>query len=139
MELKFMPTPHDSTRGDIQDRAAKSKSGLTNQFAVWEDGQEVAFLSLDIYPPKEFPEVDWYTIYEIFVPEPLRNKGIATRVLAAAEQVGRDRGLRYARLYAKPLDKGRTQEQLIEWYTRHGYTIMPDSTSTDMHKDLLTS
>jgi len=137
MELKFMLTPQEFTREDLRLRADHSgKNGLTNHFAAWESGEEIAFLSLDIYPPKQFPEIDWYTIYEIFVPAPLRSKGIATRVLAAAEHVGRDRGLRYARLYAKPLDNSRTQEQLVEWYSRHGYIIMPDSSSMDMHKDL---
>lgn len=132
-----MLTPQEFTREDLRRRALQSgKNALTNHFAVWEDGEEVAFLSLDIYPPTQFPEIDWYTIYEIFVPAPLRSRGIATRVLGAAEQVGKDRGLRYARLFAKPLDSSRTREQLVEWYSRHGYTIMPDSASTDMHKDL---
>jgi ribosomal protein S18 acetylase RimI-like enzyme len=66
----------------------------------------------------------------------LRSQGIATRLLAAAEQMGRKKGLRYVRLYAKPLHNSRTQQQLIEWYSRHGYQVMPDMTA-DMEKELI--
>lgn len=137
VELTLVQSPADFKIEDNRRRAEiGGKNSLTNQFAAWEHGEEVGFLSLDIYPPDQHPNVDWYTIYEIFVPRPLRSKGIGTRLLEAAEQAGRDRGLRYARLCAKPLDDSRTQEQLIEWYSRRGYKKMRDSSSTDMHKDL---
>jgi GNAT superfamily N-acetyltransferase len=91
VELMLVQSPADFKREDNRRRAEiGGKNSLTNQFAAWEHGEEVGFLSLDIYPPDQHPDIDWYTIYEIFVPRPLRSKGIGTRLLEAAEQAGRE-------------------------------------------------
>jgi GNAT superfamily N-acetyltransferase len=76
---------------------------FTKHYAVWENGQEVALLSLEYFPPDkypaseyprdQFPQTDRLDIYEIFVPDEFRNRGIGTRALALAEQHAREMGL----------------------------------------------
>jgi GNAT superfamily N-acetyltransferase len=136
MELVLLAKPEDAVTEPIQERAKESSKGqLTKQYAVWENGEEVALLSLDYYPRDEYPEwkyprdkfprLDRLDIYEIFVPEQLRNRGIGTRILALAEQYARELGLRKTQLHAKPLFNTRTQEEMIDWYKRRGYQMVP--------------
>ena len=48
-----------------------------------EEGREVAFVSLDIFPPSQQPLV----LYTLAVPTLLREKGIGSRVLAEVERL----------------------------------------------------
>lgn len=135
MKLVFLPKPEEATTEPIRTRSQESSKGqLTKHYAAWVNGQEVALLSLDYYPrdkypeseyPRDqFPQTDRLDIYELYVPEELRNRGIGTRVLAAAEQYARELGLSKTQLHAKPLFKTRTQTEMIDWYKRRGYEMV---------------
>jgi len=110
---------------------------LTRHYGCWENEQEVALLSVDVYPREQFPEIDQLIIYELFVPAALRNNGIGTRALRAAEELGRTLGFRKTMLHAKPLLKSRSQEDMVAWYERRGYRIV-DRSSSKLEK-ILTS
>lgn len=136
MELVLLAKPEDAVTEDIRARSKDtSTASLTKLYAVWEGGQEVALVTLDHYPPDkypeseyprdQFPEVHRLHICEIFVPEHLRNRGIGTRVLALAERHARELGLPKTQLYAKPLFNTRTQAEMIDWYKRRGYEMVP--------------
>jgi predicted N-acetyltransferase YhbS len=58
-----------------------SKAAVTLNFVAIEEGREVAFVSLDIFPPSQQPLV----LYTLAVPTLLREKGIGSRVLAEVE------------------------------------------------------
>lgn len=134
MKLVLLESPENATTEAIRERARDtSKASLTKLYAVWEDGQEVALLSLEFYPrdefpeseypPSEYPQTDRLDIYELYVPEHLRKRGIGTRALAAAEQHARELGLSRTHLTANPLFNTHTQEELIDWYNRRGYEM----------------
>ena len=134
MKLVFLKSPENATTEGIRERArVTSKGSLTKLYAAWEDGQEVALLSLEYYPHDEFPESKYprseypqtarLAIYELYVPEHLRERGIGTRALAAAERHARELGLSKTHLTAKPLFNTHTQEELIDWYKRRGYEM----------------
>lgn len=133
--MVFLEKPGDAATEPIRKRSRESSTGqFTKHYAVWENGQEVALLSLEYFPPDEypaseyprdqFPQTDRLDIYEIFVPDDFRNRGIGTRALALAEQHARELGLGKTRLHARPLlNNARTQEQMIDWYRRRGYEM----------------
>jgi GNAT superfamily N-acetyltransferase len=93
----------------------------TKQFAVREDGSEVAFLALDL-----IPDTDYLVLYEIFVPSELRRQGIGLRLLGEVENLARSLGYEKVTLFPSPLDSGYPESKLVAWYRRHGYATRPD-------------
>jgi hypothetical protein len=82
-----------------------------------ENGEEVAFVSLDIFPyPQEF-----LVLYTLVVPESIRLKGFGSRVLVEVERLAKE--WRYAKvlLKPKPLDKSWSSKRLERWYSNRGY------------------
>jgi GNAT superfamily N-acetyltransferase len=143
MKLVLLKSPENATTKAILERAREtSKGSLTKLYAAWEDDQEVALLSLEYYPrdefpeskypPREYPQTDRLGIYELYVPEHLRKRGIGTRALAAAEQHARELGLSKTHLTAKPLFNTRTQEELIDWYKQRGYEMDKSQNHTNV-------
>jgi GNAT superfamily N-acetyltransferase len=124
--------------GAIRDRAERSSRGsCTKHFVLYEQGNEVAFLSVD---PR--PDLNLLVIYEVFVVPELRRHGISTRVLLAAEKLARETGFPRARLTPKALgyppgeERDRETRKLIEWYERHGYRVTADSGFVEWQKEL---
>lgn len=72
-------------------RSAKdgSKAVVTRHFVAVENHEEVAFVSLDIFPPSQQP----LCLYTLVVPKLLRRKGIGSRVLAEVERQAREMGI----------------------------------------------
>jgi GNAT superfamily N-acetyltransferase len=58
--------------------------------------------------------LDWLFVEKFWVDESLRGQGIGTRMLAAAEEAGRERGAIGAHLYTSSF-------QAPAFYRRHGY------------------
>jgi GNAT superfamily N-acetyltransferase len=113
----------------IRDRVLHSSRGMyTKHFVAYENSNEVAFLSVDLWPDHSL-----FVIYEIWVLRDVRGHGTGTRVLLAAEKLARDGGFPRIRLVPKALgypdgpERDRETAILLEWYERHGYRATPDS------------
>jgi GNAT superfamily N-acetyltransferase len=122
----------------LRDRAVCSSRGhYTKHYVVYDQGSEVAFLSVD---PR--PDLNLLLIYEIFVVPEIRRHGIGTGVLLAAESLVRDTGFPRVRLIPKALgyppgdERDRETAELIEWYERHGYRATADSGFAEWQKEL---
>ena len=122
----------------LRDRALhSSRGGYTKHYVAYDQGSEVAFLSVD---PR--PDLNLLVIYEIFVVPGLRRRGIGTRVLLAAENLARDAGLPRVRLIPKALgyppghERDRETAKLIKWYKRLGYRTTADSQFVEWQKEL---
>jgi GNAT superfamily N-acetyltransferase len=122
----------------LRDRALhSSRGGYTKHYIVYDQGSEVAFLSVDLRP-----DLNLLVIYEIFVVPEIRRHGIGIRVLLAAESLARDTGLPRVRLIPKALgyppgaERDRETAKLIKWYEQHGYRATADSGFTEWEKEL---
>jgi len=138
--VRLVPVTDPSTVSNtsIRERVlGSSKGSLTKHFVVYDDGHEVAFLSVDLRT-----DINLLVIYEIFVPQELRGRGIGTSVLLAAEKLGRDHGFPMATLIPKALgyapgdERDRETVRLVAWYERHGYRATEDSRFREWQKEL---
>jgi len=101
-----------------------SKAAVTRNFVAIEEGREVAFVSLGLFPPSQ----QLLVLYTLAVPTLLREKGIGSRVLAGlAKKWGYSKVL----LRPKSLDERWSNERLREWYSKRGYKP-EDRTREDM-------
>ena len=82
-----------------------------------EEGREVAFVSLDIFPPSQQPLV----LYTLAVPTLLTEKGIGSRVLGEVERLAKKWGYSKVLLRPKSLGERWSNERLREWYSKRGY------------------
>lgn len=123
-------TPSDFDLPELRKRShASSKSKKTVHYRAIIDGRDVAFVSLD-----RWPSSGHVVLYEIFVPTELRRHGIGGAALAAVERIAVSEGLMVIRLTPRSLDKDVSQEHLIAWYTRSGYSW--DHITGEMKKEL---
>jgi GNAT superfamily N-acetyltransferase len=99
-----------------------SRNNFTHHFVAVETGLEVGFLAVDINPADVY-----FVIYGIFVPPALRRQGIATRIIGAAEAMGRQHGYKQALLTPRTLDQSFAQGHLEDWYSRLGYHPLPNA------------
>jgi len=102
--------------------ANDSKTALTRHYLARENGIEVGFLSADVDS-----ECEYFVIYKLFVPPRLRRQGLGNLILKAAEELGSSLGFRKSLLRAHTLADKFSQQDLEDWYFRHGYSILPDS------------
>lgn len=122
----------------LRDRAVCSSRGrYTRHYVLYDQGSEVAFLSVD---PR--PDLNLLVIYEIFVVPEIRHRGMGTRALLAAENLARHDDLPRVRLVPKALgyppgdQRDRETANLIAWYERHGYRATADSGFKEWQKEL---
>lgn len=114
-----------------------SRGGNTKHYVVYDQGSEVAFLSID---PR--PDLNMLVIYQIFVLPEIRRRGVGTRVLLAAENMAMGAGFPSVRLlptalgYPPGRERDRETANLIKWYERHGYRATADSGFTEWQKEL---
>lgn len=119
----------------IRDRdATSSRCAFTRHFLAIESGSEVGLLSIDIFP--DFPDEERFVIYELFVPTAQRRRGVGTRLLEAAEEMGRVLGYKSALLVPKTLDKTFPQRALKKWYARKGYLPLKGAANGAVVKQL---
>jgi GNAT superfamily N-acetyltransferase len=72
----------------LRDRAVCSSRGLyTKHYVVYDQGSEVAFLSVD---PR--PDLNLLVIYEIFVVPEIRHRGMGNRAILSVENLARHTG-----------------------------------------------
>jgi GNAT superfamily N-acetyltransferase len=86
------------------------------------DGEEKAFVSID-----HREDLNSIVLYELFVPESLRGKGIGRHVLNCIEKFASRRNYDRIVLVPEPLDGGVEKQRLVRWYKRAGYADRPDS------------
>ena len=108
-----------------------SKTDNTHIYRVIDDGREVAFVSLDIWPGESFT-----ILYKMYVSSTLRGQGIGTRTVASVEAFTTCLGRSSVRLVAHPLDNTISEDQLIHWYGRLGYAKDPKSEQGELVKNL---
>jgi len=138
LQIVQLVDSHSVANEALRDRAVSSSRGqYTKQYVVYDQGNEVAFLSVD---PR--PDLNLFVIYEIFVVPEIRFRGMGTRVLLAAENLARQAGFPRTRLVPRALgnppgeERERQTAKLIEWYERHGYRAAADSGLEEWQKEL---
>jgi hypothetical protein len=98
VKLRPITDPKQVLNEEIRRHALDgSKATVTRNFVAIEEGREVAFVSLDIFPLSQQPLV----LYTLAVPALLREKGIGSRVLAEVnprEKVGVFQGFAEAKI-----------------------------------------
>lgn len=91
------------------------------RYLVLKAGKEVAFLWYNTFPT-EF----YLVIYELFVEARFRHQGIGSALIHHAETLATARGYRQILARPQPLSDEITQEQLVAWYEKRGFTKMTD-------------
>jgi GNAT superfamily N-acetyltransferase len=102
------------------------------KYSVREEGAEVGYVALDWYPLDACTDL---ILYEMFVPEKFRHRGVGSRILAATEELAGARGYSRVLLIARPLEdypKGK----LIEWYQERGFGAVPHACENAMAKNV---
>lgn len=118
MRLRRITNPEGVINEEIRRCATDgSKTAVTRHFAAIEGGREVAFISLDLFPPSQQPLV----LYTLVVPTSLREKGVGSRVLAEVERLAKQWKYSKVLLRPKSLDNRWSNERLREWYSKRGY------------------
>ena len=95
--------------------ANDSKTAFTRHYLAEENSIEVGFLSADVDS-----ECEYFVIYKLFVPPRLRRQGLGNLILKAAEELGNSLGYRNSLLRAHTLADEFSQQDLEDWYFRHG-------------------
>lgn len=133
IQLIQIESPDCFKSSELSKRAVEStKSPKTTHYRVLADGIEVAFASLDRWPEPQFSQM---VVYEIFVPQAMRGKGVATAVLSEVEKIAIEEGFQKIHLRPLPLDQQTSQTKLTDWYRNRGYDWDPIVTG-DMEKRL---
>jgi GNAT superfamily N-acetyltransferase len=98
-----------------------SKAHHTHHYVAMEDNLEVAFLALD-----QIPGVDYLVLYEIFVRQDHRRRGIGSLLLREVEALAANLGYDKITLSPSPLEHSFPEARLTAWYKRLGYVERPD-------------
>lgn len=108
----------DSCRDpEIRDRVVHSpKARHTQHYVVKNAEEEIAFLALDL-----IPHADYLVLYEVFVPQSLRNMGIGSQLLREVDTFAQTRGYAKITLRPSPLAPGYSAANLAKWYKARGY------------------
>jgi GNAT superfamily N-acetyltransferase len=118
MKLRRITNPEKVLNEEIRRCAIDgSKNAVTKHFLAIENGVEVAFVSLDIFPTSQQPLV----LYTLVVPSSLREKGVGSRVLHEVERLAKQWKYSKVLLRPKPLGGSWSTERLREWYSKRGY------------------
>jgi len=93
-----------------------SKTINTKHFIYKAESEEVAFISLDYRK-----DVPYLVLYEIYVANNSRGKGIGTKLLIYLNELARSLGYREISVYPKPLDNNIPESCLVAWYKQNGF------------------
>ncbi len=101
----------------LKNRAQSCSESIYTKFFVAKLNQsEVGFLAVDFIPPPQT-----FVIYQLFVLEDYRRRGVGTELLQKAEDMALNAGNNIVRLEAKPLDAIITRNELRSFYKKRGY------------------
>ncbi|MFQ0830578.1 GNAT family N-acetyltransferase [Serratia fonticola] len=121
LDISAINNPGELNDETLRSRAKRSNGGWASEYIARIESLETALLVLDHFPNKNTAK-----IYEIFVLEPYRLKGIATELLKFAEARARGLGCTKIELDVHSLDASIHKGQLRAWYIRHGYESATD-------------
>ena len=120
MTITLVPAPTADAFDSpgLRSRAAKApRIGTARLLRAMVDGVEMGLVVLDLHEGARCA-----ILYELFLCPPRRNRGIGTKVLAAAERHVLASGWTCLEVWPRSLDRSnRSDAQLIGWYGRHGY------------------
>lgn len=116
MELKEIKEPSTIKRSALRERAERGLAKISHKYLAFLDGEEVAFVVLDLWRPPR-PMV----IYEVFVDPEFRRKGIGANVLLKIEPIASEKGYSEIVLVPRPLTEEVSDEDLVRWYQKQGY------------------
>lgn len=115
----------------LAERIRCGKRPGTSEFIVVVDGKEAGLL---IY--EYFPNSHMGFVYEIYVLEGFRERGVGNYLLSQAQETAMGMACRAIRLHARSLDQGFIDDQsLIAWYGRKGF-ISDENDASSMQKNL---
>lgn len=116
----------------IRERAIQCKHLTSSQYLAFLANKETGFMSFE---HREDLKVG--IIYEIYVleGEKHRHKGIGTSLLKLGETLGEKYNCSKLILSPHPFDKTVTEDFLVAWYKKHGYTWSL-SANNEMEKTL---
>lgn len=105
---------------DLQARAdANPLTEHRKQYRVWMGDREAAYLSFDI------AWEDQLNLYEVFVAESMRGKGVGSATIRFAINLGRQMGKPRLTVKPGPLSD-QSMADLVAWYMRRGFTHTPE-------------
>jgi len=111
-----------SLNSAIKDRALRKRAkecariSFTKHYIVLSGDKEIAYLAID-----HMPGAEYLLLYEIFIKEELRSKGIGTTILSRVESLARELGYRKVVLHAESFDKKVSKKAIEKWYMKRGY------------------
>jgi len=114
MEFVELRTCENALTCEVRERAKRNTHELTKNYSVRENGAEVAYVALERHDRR------YLILYEMFVPEALRQQGIGSRILAETERLAKAESYPRVLLIAHPLEPY-PQEKLAAWYRRRGF------------------
>lgn len=103
-----------------------ARISFTKHYIVYSDDREVAYLAVD-----QIPGADYILLYEIFIREEYRKKGIGSQILDRVEALGKEMGYNKVVLHVESFDRKVSKETIESWYRKRGYR-----TSEKLHKAL---
>ncbi len=111
-------TSHQIRSPALAERAAKAppKPGWL-RYIVLNADEEIAFVALDTYAGEDF-----VFLYEIFVVEGMRRRGLGTELMKEIEELVWSKGYSRLRLMPTQISGNISKDDLEGWYTRLGYT-----------------
>lgn len=102
----------------VRERIESGKRPGTREFVASVDGDVAGLLIFEHYPRESMGFV-----YEIFVLEEFRERGLGGMLLTHAETIALQVGCVLLRLFVRSLDQEYLNDvQLAAWYSRRGFT-----------------
>lgn len=106
----------------LRDRASvSSKSKITKHYVAVSDGQDIAFVALDIPEHR-----DYFCVYELLVDPQHRRCGFGAAIIRRCQFLAAQGGFRKICLIPRPIEPGGSEERLRAWYYKLGFTQCPD-------------
>jgi GNAT superfamily N-acetyltransferase len=133
MELVELTNPEQASNVELRERAKHiGANGYTKNFLVFEEGREVAFVSLDFWP-KGYPLI----LHDLLVSTDVRRNLVGTRVLNAVEVIAKQNNYPAVSLQPKSFNSSLPNKRLISWYKRCGYTQVSNNGRITLSKSLV--
>lgn len=129
MTLTELDPSHTPVHPEIRERATvSSKAKYTRHYLALNGVEECAFVSMDLAPKDA-------VLYELWVPQAQRTRGVGTSVLKAVESLARAKGYKVLMVRPEPIDSGIDPDRLAGFYRRNGFKTVAQEPGL-MRKDL---
>lgn len=106
----------------LRERASvSSKNDITKHYLAMSDGQDIAFVALDIPKHK-----DYLCVYELLVDPPHRSCGFGAAIIRKCQSLAAQGGFKKICLIPRPIEAGGSEEKLRAWYGKLGFIQCPN-------------